>query len=90
MNETFDRSYLQKTMHFNQNYDLGLDSVNPQFEEVKFSSGNLILHGFIHKPKGNAPFPAILMNHGSEHSFSVKGEQIWGNEVFAFLAKVAP
>ena len=41
-------------------------SVNPQFEEVTFSSGKLILHGFIHKPEGNAPFPAILMNHGSE------------------------
>ena len=41
-------------------------STNPQFEEVTFSSGKLILHGFIHKPEGNAPFPAILMNHGSE------------------------
>ena len=53
-------------MHSNQNDDLCSDSTNPQFEEVRFSSGNLILHGFIHKPKGNAPFPAILMNHGSE------------------------
>lgn len=53
-------------MHFNQNYDLGSDSTNPQFEEVKFSSGKLTLHGFIHKPEGNAPFPAILINHGSE------------------------
>jgi carboxymethylenebutenolidase len=41
-------------------------NTNPQFEEVTFSSGKLILHGFIHKPEGNAPFPAILMNHGSE------------------------
>ncbi len=38
----------------------------PQPEEVTFSSGKLILHGFIHKPEGNGPFPAILMNHGSE------------------------
>jgi carboxymethylenebutenolidase len=41
-------------------------SKNPQFEEVTFSSGKLILQGFIHQPEGNAPFPAILMNHGSE------------------------
>jgi carboxymethylenebutenolidase len=39
---------------------------NTQFEQVTFSSGNLILHGFIHKPEGNGSFPAILMNHGSE------------------------
>jgi carboxymethylenebutenolidase len=39
---------------------------NTQFEQVTFSSGNLILHGFIHKPEGTGSFPAILMNHGSE------------------------
>ena len=39
---------------------------NTQFEQVTFSSGKLTLHGFIHKPEGNGPFPAILMNHGSE------------------------
>jgi carboxymethylenebutenolidase len=39
---------------------------NTQFEQVTFSSGNLILHGFIHKPEGKGSFPAILMNHGSE------------------------
>lgn len=38
----------------------------PQPEEVKFPSKNLTLHGFIYKPKGAGPFPAILMNHGSE------------------------
>ena len=26
----------------------------------------MVLHGFIHKPPGDGPFPAILMNHGSE------------------------
>jgi carboxymethylenebutenolidase len=34
--------------------------------EVTFSSGNLVLHGFIYKPKGAGPFPALLWNHGSE------------------------
>lgn len=35
-------------------------------EEVKFPSGKLALLGFLHKPEGNGPFPAILYNHGSE------------------------
>jgi dipeptidyl aminopeptidase/acylaminoacyl peptidase len=35
-------------------------------EEVKFPSGKLVLHGFLYKPPGNGPFPAILYNHGSE------------------------
>lgn len=34
--------------------------------EVAFPSGNLILHGFIYKPEGQGPFPAVLWNHGSE------------------------
>jgi carboxymethylenebutenolidase len=34
--------------------------------EVTFSSGNLVLHGFLYKPEGKGPFPAVLWNHGSE------------------------
>ena len=34
--------------------------------EVSFTSGNLELHGFLFKPEGNGPFPAVLYNHGSE------------------------
>jgi carboxymethylenebutenolidase len=34
--------------------------------EVTFPSGNLVLHGFIYKPEGKGPFPAVLWNHGSE------------------------
>ena len=34
--------------------------------EVTFSSGSLVLHGFLYKPDGKGPFPAILWNHGSE------------------------
>lgn len=34
--------------------------------EVTFPSGNLTLHGFLYKPAGAGPFPAILWNHGSE------------------------
>jgi carboxymethylenebutenolidase len=35
-------------------------------EEVVFPSGALELHGFMHRPEGSGPFPAILYNHGSE------------------------
>ena len=38
----------------------------PQPKEVTFSSGLLVLHGFIHKPEGDGPFPTIVFNHGSE------------------------
>ncbi|HUC54276.1 MAG TPA: dienelactone hydrolase family protein [Candidatus Cybelea sp.] len=34
--------------------------------EVSFPSGSLVLHGFLYKPEGNGPFPAVLWNHGSE------------------------
>jgi carboxymethylenebutenolidase len=33
---------------------------------VQFPSGDLTLGGFIWKPAGDGPFPAILYNHGSE------------------------
>jgi dienelactone hydrolase len=33
---------------------------------VAFTSGSLELRGFIFKPEGNGPFPAVLYNHGSE------------------------
>jgi carboxymethylenebutenolidase len=35
-------------------------------EEVVFPSGGRQLHGFLWKPDGTGPFPAILWNHGSE------------------------
>src|SRR5271157_2024231 len=35
-------------------------------EEVTFQSGRLRLHGFLWKPAGDGPFPAVLWNHGSE------------------------
>lgn len=44
----------------------------PEPEEIIFPSGKLRLHGFIHKPEGEGPFPAILFNYGSEHPQSGK------------------
>jgi carboxymethylenebutenolidase len=35
-------------------------------EEVVFASGGRQLHGFLWKPEGSGPFPAIVWNHGSE------------------------
>lgn len=33
---------------------------------VAFPSGSRMLHGFLYKPAGSGPFPAIVFNHGSE------------------------
>jgi carboxymethylenebutenolidase len=35
-------------------------------EEITFASGGRELHGFMWKPAGAGPFPAVLWNHGSE------------------------
>lgn len=35
-------------------------------EEVVFASGGRELHGFLWKPEGTGPFPAVVWNHGSE------------------------
>jgi dienelactone hydrolase len=33
---------------------------------VTFASGPLTLHGFLYRPTGDGPFPAVVYNHGSE------------------------
>jgi len=33
---------------------------------VSFPSGGLTLEGFLYKPAGDGPFPAVIWNHGSE------------------------
>lgn len=38
----------------------------PQPQEVTFKSGDLTLYGYVWKPEGKGPFPAVLWNHGSE------------------------
>jgi carboxymethylenebutenolidase len=35
-------------------------------DSITFTSGDLALKGFIWKPEGPGPFPAILWNHGAE------------------------
>jgi dienelactone hydrolase len=43
-------------------------------EEVTFPSGSLALKGFLYKPAGESPFPAILYSHGSERRPGTKPE----------------
>lgn len=38
----------------------------PKETEVSLQNGDLQLRGFIWKPEGDGPFPALLWNHGSE------------------------
>jgi carboxymethylenebutenolidase len=44
----------------------GISGAQSKPEEVVFSSGGRELHGFLWKPEGPGPFPAIVWNHGSE------------------------
>jgi dienelactone hydrolase len=44
----------------------GISVAQSKPEEVVFPIGGRELHGFIWKPEGTGPFPAILWNHGSE------------------------
>lgn len=44
----------------------GISRAQSKPEEVVFPSGGLELHGFLWKPEGTGPFPAIVWNHGSE------------------------
>lgn len=44
-------------------------------ELVQFSSGALTLGGFLYRPPGPGPFPAIVFNHGSEELPGDKRDQ---------------
>ena len=37
-------------------------------QRVTFKSGDLTLVGFLYKPEGKGPFPALVWNHGSERN----------------------
>ena len=59
-----------------------------QPQEVTFPSGKLMLHGFLYRPAGSGPFPAILYNHGSERqpgSKAALGQLFSGREYVFFL-----
>jgi dienelactone hydrolase len=38
----------------------------PTTDLVAFPSGELTLHGYLYRPLGTGPFPAVVFNHGSE------------------------
>src|SRR5260370_17614301 len=50
-------------------------------ETVTFPSGEITLHGVLHKPEGTGPFPAVIYNHGSAPGMMSK-------EAFAALGPV--
>jgi dienelactone hydrolase len=43
-------------------------------QSVGFSSNGLMLRGWVYKPPGNGPFPAIVWNHGAEKTPSARPE----------------
>jgi carboxymethylenebutenolidase len=55
---------LAESSHIN---DLTCQEIEPGTPElVSFPSGDLVLRGYLYKPQGAGPFPAIIWNHGSE------------------------
>src|SRR5262245_20561445 len=48
----------------------GASQESPRFnkQRVTFKSGGLTLVGYLFKPEGRGPFPAVLWNHGSEQN----------------------
>jgi len=48
----------------------GLAQDSPTFnkQRITFKSGELNLVGYLYKPNGAGPFPAVVWNHGSEKS----------------------
>lgn len=61
--------------------------VGAQREEVTFPSGKLMLHGFLYRPEGSGPFPAVLYNHGSERQPGWKPElgQLFSSRGYVFF-----
>lgn len=39
-------------------------------QTVTYRNGDLELRGFLYRPQGNGPFPAIVYNHGSEKTLA--------------------
>lgn len=60
-------------------------------EAVTFKSGTLDLHGFVWKPVGPGPFPAVLWNHGGDITASESFyENLWPSHVRAGLLFFIP
>lgn len=60
-------------------------------EAITFKSGALELHGFIWKPAGPGPFPAVLWNHGGDITASeAYYEKLWPSYVRAGLLFFIP
>ena len=61
-------------------------------ELVTFTSEGKALHGFIYKPAGKGPFPAVIYNHGSDKVpgwFPTLGK-FWTDHGFAFFVPHRP
>jgi carboxymethylenebutenolidase len=59
-----------------------VSAVSPLYEDagappafVAFPSGPRTLHGFLYRPSGDGPFPAVVYNHGSERSPGEKRDE---------------
>lgn len=65
--------------------DTNTNSAPPEL--ITFRSGAATLHGFIYKPAGPGPFPAVLYNHGSNKLPGNGGplDHFWTSHGFVFF-----
>ncbi len=58
--------------------------------EVEYPSGKLKLPGYLYKPAGDGPFPAILWNHGSEKDPRAQAElaNFYSSQGYVFFAPI--
>src|SRR5215475_12166529 len=63
-----------------------LESAPPQI--VEFSSTKLHLKGYLWKPPGKGPFPAVLFNHGSGGADAMQTAGMPMSQAAAILAAV--
>jgi carboxymethylenebutenolidase len=59
-------------------------------ELVSYASGNYMLPGYLYKPTGDGPFPAVIWNHGSEKNPRAQPElaRFYPSRGFVFFAPI--
>jgi carboxymethylenebutenolidase len=68
----------------------GMAAFRQTAEEVKFPSGEFTLPGYLYKPPGVGPFPAVIWNHGSEKNPRAQPElaRFYTSQGFVFFTPI--
>src|ERR1051326_264532 len=68
----------------------GIKEFRKTAQSIKYPSGNLKLPGWLYRPPGNGPFPAVIWNHGSEKHPLAQAElaRFYTQHGFVFLVPI--